>query len=283
MNENTIGGTLALLGVAFVMGIVMFFASIRTVDAGEVAVVTRWGAVTGRVLQPGASVITPFVDGTKYINTKFLIYETMKPEDVKGSKSDYTDGPVDTTTKDGQPVNVYYTVTFSIDPTKVNWVVEKFGGEATLVDKIIRAQTRSVARTVPANFSAEELYVGKGRTEVAKNIFDTINPVLAENGIILDSVLIRELGFDEAYTNAISQKQIQAVKVETEKNIAEQAKYKKEASITEAEAQAQAQKLQRETISPELLQKIYLEKWDGKLPVYMLGNSSTLMNLPTLK
>lgn len=282
MYENKFTGGLIGLGFMFILGLVLFFASIRTVDAGEVAVVTRWGAVTGRVLQPGASVITPFVDGTKYLNTKFLIYETMKPEDMKNSKSDYKDGPVDTTTRDGQPVNVYYTVTFSIDPTKVNWVVEKFGSESTLVDKIIRAQTRSVARTTPANFSAEELYVGTGREKVASDIFNTIQPVLAENGIILDSVLIRELGFDTAYTEAISQKQIQAVKVETEKNIAEQAKFRKEASITEAEAQARAQELQKVTISSELLQKMWIERWDGHLPTYMLGDdSNSLIQLPT--
>lgn len=282
MYENKFTGGLIGLGFMFILGLVLFFASIRTVDAGEVAVVTRWGAVTGRVLQPGASIITPFVDGTKYLNTKFLIYETMKPDDMKASKSDYKDGPVDTTTRDGQPVNVYYTVTFSIDPTKVNWVVEKFGSESTLVDKIIRAQTRSVARTTPANFSAEELYVGTGREKVAKDIFNTIQPVLADNGIILDSVLIRELGFDKDYTEAISQKQIQAVKVETEKNIAEQAKFKKEASITEAEAQAKAQELQKVTISSELLRKMWIERWDGHLPTYMLGDdSNSLIQLPT--
>lgn len=279
MNTDKLVG----LGVIGIIILIVGLLGFRTVDAGEVAVVTRWGAVTGRVLDPGAHVITPFVDGTKYINTKFLIYETMKPDDMKNSKSDYTDGPVDTTTKDGQPVNVYYTITFSIDPTKATWVVEKFGSEATLVDKIIRAQTRSVARTTPANFSAEELYVGTGREKVAKDIFETIQPVLTENGIILDSVLIRELGFDKDYTDAISQKQIEFVKVDTEKNKAEQATYRKQAAITDAQAQAEAQRLQRETISPELLQKIYLEKWDGKLPVYMLGNGSTLLNLPTLK
>ncbi|MCG3203953.1 MAG: hypothetical protein KCHDKBKB_00630 [Elusimicrobia bacterium] len=283
MDTEKIARNIVGLGVIGVFILIIGLLGFRTVDAGEVAVVTRWGAVTGRVLQPGAAVITPFVEGTKYINTKFLIYETMKPEDMKTSNSDYKDGPVDTTTKDGQPVNVYYTITFSIDPTKTTWVVEKFGSEQTLVDKIIRAQTRSVARTTPANFSAEELYVGTGREKVAKDIFETIQAVLAENGIILDSVLIRELGFDKDYTDAISQKQIEFVKVDTEKNKAEQATYRKQAAITDAQAQAEAQRLQRETISPELLQKIYLEKWDGKLPVYMLGNGSTLLNLPALK
>lgn len=239
--------------------IVLSLMGFRTVEAGEVAVVTKFGAVTGRLLEPGANFITPFVNGTRYINTKLLLYETMKKEDQDHSQSDYKDDPVDTTTKDGQAVDVYYTLRFSIDPTKAQWVIEKFGSEKALVDKIVRAESRSVARTLPANFSAEELYVGTGRDELAKQVYDAMKDKFSENGVILDSFLVRELGFDEQYTQAISAKQIEAVKIETEKNRAEQAKFQKERSITEAEAQAQAQSLQRATLDPQVLEKLALE------------------------
>lgn len=255
--------------------------SIRTIDAGEVAVVTRFGAVTGRVLQPGASLITPFIEGARYVNTKFLIYETMKNEDIKNSKSDYKDGPVDTNTKDGQQVNMYYTIRFSIDSSKATWVVEKFGSEEALVDKIVRATSRSVARIVPSNFTAEELYVGAGKEGVGKEIDKEVRQKFAENGLFLDSVLIREIDFANEYTRAIEQKQIAAVQVETEKNKAEQAKFRKEASITEAEAQSRSQLLQRETISDQLLRKLWIEKWNGILPTYMTGgDASLLLQLP---
>jgi len=247
-----------LLGI---IGLGLLF-SIKSVDAGEVAVVTRFGAVTGRVLYPGVNTIVPFIEGVKYINTKFMLYETMKPEDVKNSKTDYKDGPVDTTTKDGQPVDVYYTITFSIDPTQSTWVINKFGGESALVDKIIRAQTRSIARTLPANFSAEELYVGVGRNKVAKEIFNEIQPIFSRNGIILDSVLVRELGWDPSYVKAISEKQMASVQIDTEANKALQAKYQKEARITQAEGQAKEQELQKLTLTPQLLQKLWIEAWE---------------------
>src|SRR3989344_7860737 len=90
------------VGILILLIAGVFLLSFRTIDAGEVAVVTRFGAVTGRVLTPGASFIIPLVEGTRIVNTKYLIYETMKAEDILQSKSDYTDVSVDTNTKDGQ-------------------------------------------------------------------------------------------------------------------------------------------------------------------------------------
>lgn len=265
-----------ILGLLFLVNLVGF----RTVDAGEVGVVTRFGAVTGKTLGPGANFITPFVDGVRYINTKYLLYETMKTEDQKNSKSDYKDGAVDTNTEDGQAVWVYYTIRFSIDPTRAVWVVEKFGSEEALVDKIVRAESRSWARVVPSEFSAEELYVGSGREKVAQMIFEKLKDKFTENGITIDSFLVRELDFKREYTAAIESKQIAAVQVETEKNKAEQAKFQKEAAITAAEAQAKAQDLQRQTISPELLQLKWIEKWSGAIPQVVTGENATMFINP---
>ena len=68
------------------------------------------------------------------------------------------------------------------------------------------------------------------------------------------------IGFsDEDYINAIKQKQVEAVKVETATNIAERAIQEKAATITQAEAQAEAQRLQRETLSDQVLEKTELD------------------------
>lgn len=267
------------------IGIVILFvllqlSGFRTVDAGEVAVVTRFGAVTGRVLNPGASFIVPLFEGTKYINTKYLIYETMREEDKDKSKSDYKDVSVDTNTKDGQRVNIYYTIRFSVDSTRATWVVERFGSEQALVDKIVRAESRSVARTVPSNFSAEELYVGTGKEKIGQLIADNVKQKLSDNGIILDSVLVREVEFNEQYTQSIESKQIEAVKVETAKNIAARAEYEKQATIRAAEAQAEAQRLQSLTITDQYASLEWIKKWDGKLPTYMTGDAQNLIQLP---
>lgn len=282
MEESRVKVKLVGLGILILLGLLTLFLGVRTIDAGEVGVVTRFGAVTGRVLEPGAHIITPFVEGVKVVNTKFLLYETMKPADQKLSKSNYPDVQVDTNTKDGQRVDIFYTIRFSIDPKTATQVIQNFGSEPILVDNIVRAESRSKARIIPSDFSAEDLYVGTGKQKVADELFKSLQKKFEENGIHLDSVLVREIGFTDQYVQAIEQKQIEAVKVETARNIALRAEEEKKTAITQAEAQSKAQELQRQTISPELLQKLTIDKWDGHYPQYLItgGTSQFILPLP---
>ena len=116
----------ALIFVAFI-ALIMTLSAFRTIEAGEVGVVTRFGKVTGRILDPGLSVINPLTDGVITYNTKKVIYETTAAEKQKDSFADYKDYPVDTNTTDGQQVDVSYTVRFSVDPTKATWVASNIG------------------------------------------------------------------------------------------------------------------------------------------------------------
>ncbi|GEM_PF-1064373 len=266
--------------VIVLIAVIAVIWTIEPVSAGSVKVVTRFGGVTGRVLQPGLNFIIPFVESTRQINTKYLIYETMRDDDRQTSGSDYTDAPVDTNTEDGQRVNIFYTIRFSVDSTRATWVTERFGTEEALVDKIVRAESRSVARTVPSNYTAEELYVGTGKEKIAQLIADGIKQKLADNGILLDSVLVREVDFNDQYTQSIEAKQIEAVKVETAKNIAARAEFEKQATIRAAEAQAEAQRLQSLTITEQYARLEWIKRWDGKLPTYMTGDAQNLIQLP---
>jgi regulator of protease activity HflC (stomatin/prohibitin superfamily) len=262
------------------LGLIAFFWAITTIEAGTVGVVKQFGQVTGKTLEPGFHVITPFVDKVVVYNTKKVIYETTSEDKQKGSEANYKDYPVDTNTKDGQQVDVYYTVRFSIDPTMATFVTQNIGSEGALVDKIVKTESRIWARNIPREFEAEELYSGEGAVKVQNKVESILRPVFQENGIILDSVGIREIKFTDQYVQAIESKQIEAVKIETERNKAEQEKFKKDASITNAEAQAQAQKLQRETISAELLQKLLIEKWSGNYPQYLVITEGNDFILP---
>ena len=273
--------TLALGGIVGVVLLLAILLGFRTVDSGEIAVVTNFGRVTGRTLDPGAHTIIPFVEGTLTYNTKKVTYETSTAEKQKTSDADYKDFTVDTNTEDGQPVDIAYTIRFSVDPTKATWIAQNIGNQTALVEKIVKTESRIWARNVPRRFSAENLYTGEGSQKVQDEIFAQLKPVFEKNGLILDSVGLREIVFDPAYTDAIKSKQVAAVQVETEKNIAAQAEYKKQATITAAEAAAKEQSLQRETISDQLLRKLWIERWNGVLPQYMTGgDASLLLQLP---
>lgn len=270
--------TVCVIGFFLLLGVLLGF---KTVDSGEIAVVRSFGKVTGRVLEPGAHTITPFTEDALYYNTKKVTYETSTQEKQETSDADYKDFTVDTNTEDGQPVDIAYTIRFSVDPTKVTWIAQNIGSQEALVEKIVKTESRIWARNIPRRFSAEALYTGEGSQKVQDEIFQQLEPVFVKNGLILDSVGLREIVFDDNYVQAIKDKQVAAVQVETEKNKAEQEKFRKEQRITSAEASAKEQSLQRETISDALLRKMWIEKWNGNLPQYITGgDSSVLLQLP---
>lgn len=274
--------------VLILLVMLLFFSTFRVISAGEVGVVTRFGRVTGRVLDPGAHFIIPIVEKTSIYNTKKIIYETATREKQEYSDADYKDFPVDTNTEDGQQVDIFYTIRFSIDPTKVAWIAQNIGSELALVEKVVKTESRIWARNVPRRFTANTLYTGDGSIQVQNQIFDALKDTYEENGLILDSVGIREIKFTEQYIGAIEAKQIEAVKVETEKNKADQAKFQKEARITRAQGEAEEQRLQRETLNAQVLEKIqldnqkaFLDKWNGVMP-RIVGTEGALFDVSAL-
>ena len=268
--------------------ILLLLFSFRVVRAGEIGVVTRVGRVTGRILGPGANFIIPVLESTINYNTKKIIYEIAERDKQLSSEADYKDFPVDTNTEDGQQVDIFYTVRFSIDSSRAAWIAQNIGSEIALVEKVVKTESRIWARNIPRRFTAETLYTGDGSVQVQNEIFDALETTFEENGLILDSVGIREIKFTDQYIGAIEAKQIEAVKVETEKNKAEQAIYQKEARITQAEGQAQEQSLQRETLNAQVLEKIkldnqkmFIDKWNGVMPK-IVGSEGTLFDVSSV-
>ena len=69
-----------------------------------------------------------------------------------------------------------------------------------------------------------------------------------------------------AQQNALKAEQdLQRIKVEAEQTVAE------------AQAEAEAYRLKSEQITPEILLMSYIDKWDGKLPTVVSGDSSSMM------
>lgn len=248
--------------------------SLRLVRAGTVKVVTRFGRVTGRMLRPGAHFIIPLAEGTITYNTKKVTYEASN--EPQRSKATYTDIPVDTTTLDGQQIELNYTARFSIDPAKAGWIANNIGTEADVVEKIVKTDTRIHARNIAREFNAADLYTGN-ISQVQRAIEDTLRPIFEENGLILDEFGIRSISFTDEYINAIEAKQIEKERVFTEENIAKQEEFRKEARITRAEGQAEEQRLQRATLTDTLLMKMWIEKWSGEVPNVVTGDQGNLL------
>ena len=102
----------------------------------------------------------------------------------------------------------------------------------------------------------------------------------------VSNVSIVNHDFSDEYEKAIESKKV--AEQEVEKAKAEQEKLKVEAenkvrlaeyALQEKELQAKANAVESNSLTPQLLRKMAIEKWDGKLPQVQGNNASTLINL----
>ena len=127
-------------------------------------------------------------------------------------------------------------------------------------------------------FTTDEIVSNREMIENA--IEKRLKTNLAKEGFVLDN-FTSGLKYPESIVEAINAKTKavqEAQRVENELKIAEAEARKK---IVAAEAEKQANELRTQALTPAILQQMWIDKWDGKLPVTMAGgDSKLLLNLP---
>lgn len=287
-------GRLMAIVSLVILAFILVSASATVVEVGTVGVVKRLGRVTGAVLEPGLHFIVPFTDSIVVYNTKYVVYEVAPPEKHAGSRADYIDFPVDSTTQDGQQVLISYSVRFRIDRSQAVRIANELGDEGATVEKVIKFHSRVISRQVPRNYRASDLYTGDV-AKVQQDIEDQLRPLFEDKGLTLDAFGIREIIFSPDYISAVEQKQIEQERVITEQNRAAQAEFRKAATITEAEGEAEAIRLRGQALSenPDIVQlefvnairdpdsavRLIVVPSDSVLPILNLNSQADLASL----
>ena len=222
--------------VAVLVALILASSSYVQVSYGSVGLVTRFGAVTGRIMQPGLNWKMPLIESVVGYRTQEIIYQTVGEAESRAAYDDY---PTDTTTADGQQIILKYSIRFRIDPQKVNWIANNIGDERDVVEKVVKFHSRILARNIPKEYAALDLYTGNIQA-VQEQFEEQLAPLFAEKGIILESFGLRKIEFTEDYRQAVEQKQIEAERITTEQHRAEQATYQAEARVEMAKGEAQS-------------------------------------------
>ena len=87
-------------------------------------------------------------------------------------------------------------------------------------------------------------------------------------------VSLINIGFSPEFTKSIEQKQIAEQDAKKAEYEALKASRQAQAEVNRAKGTAEAQKLLRQSLNKELLEKQAIEKWDGKFPTVMGGNGA---------
>jgi len=246
---------IALIILAFLVGCGSFFS----VGAGVVGV--TFNSITGST--------AAFSQGMYF---KIPIVTSVIKFDVKTQREDIQ---ADSASKDLQKVKVFVAINYHLDYLKVNELYVKVGRDFN--DKVIHPAVNESVKASVAQFPVEEIIVK--REDVKMLIEKSLKDRLAIYNIILESVNLVNIAFDDEFNKVVEQKQIEEQKIKTAEYIKKQAAQKKQATILEAEGEARKQELLRATISKDTVMMKWIDKWDGKLPTYMVGDK-TLMTIP---
>ncbi|MEA2016164.1 MAG: prohibitin family protein [Actinomycetota bacterium] len=248
--------------VGAVIGIVVLILALNTfviVQAGNVRVLTQFGKTTGVTYTPGLNVKIPFIQNTVNYSTRQVTYETS--DNPETSRAAYPDYSVDTTSSDGQQIQLKYTIRFAADGKKAEWIYNNIGNMDNVVEKVVKTEARSLSRNIPKKYSAAQLY-SEQVFDVQQEIGDTLKPIFEDNGIILDEFLLRKIDFTEEYFSVLEEKQIAEERIVVEQNVLEQEKIKKEQTIIKAEAEAREIEIRGKALEsyPQIIQLEFIQK-----------------------
>jgi regulator of protease activity HflC (stomatin/prohibitin superfamily) len=245
-----------LTGGIFFLLLAIMFRPFTIVNAGERGVMMQFGKVQDQVLDEGLHPIIPVITSVKRINVR-VQQNTFQ---------------ADAASKDLQQLKTELAVNWHVDPSKVNRVFQQVGDQQQIVIGIITPAVSEVLKAATAKKTAEEIITR--RTELKAEIDTNLKNRLEAYGLIVDDVSLVNFSFSPEFSRAIESKQIAEQEAKQAEFIAKKATQEAQAEVNRAKGQAEAQRLQRLTLTPELLQKQAIEKWDGKFPMVMGGNGS---------
>lgn len=251
------------LGGGFLLLILaMTIRPFAIVNAGERGVVMKFGKVQDTILDEGIHPIMPVVTSVKRLN-------------VRVQQNSFNAGAA---SKDLQTITTELAVNWHIDPLKVNKVYQQVGDENLIINGIMTPAVSEVLKAATAKKTAEEIITK--RTELKEEIDSNLKKRIEQYGILIDDVSLVNFSFSPEFSRAIESKQIAEQEAKQASFIAQKATQEAQAEVNRAKGQAEAQRLQRLTLTPELLQKQAIEKWDGRFPMVMGGNGAVpLINI----
>lgn len=247
-----------IAGASLFFLMLFFIMCFRTIGERQVGIITRFGEVN-RVAKSGVALKFPWERMTK-MDTSIL-----KEEQSAASAS-----------KDLQNVSTTLALNYRVDDTTAIRIYKEVGPE--YVSRIIQPALQESVKSATAKYTASELITR--REEVKLQARAVIEDRLKKYGIIVDELNITNFDFSAEFNQAIEAVQVANQNVARARQELETTRVEAEKTIAAAQAAAEAQRLQQETLTPELLQKQAIETWDGKMPVYYGGGNGTFFNIP---
>lgn len=254
-----------IIGIA----ILILASGITVIEAGHVGVVSSFGKVSEYTLPSGITYVLPVVNNVHDLDTRVQVFEFA---DIQGATSDL------------QAVNLTGTVNYRIDGSTA-WRLYRDVGE-DFANKIFVNPATTDLKTVTPRFTAANI-IAK-RDEIGTLAKDLLTPQVAPYGIAVEAFYVSNIGLNQAFLDAVEQKQIAQQQVLTQQQITAQKEEQKKQQRIDAEGQADAtralaqgqadaNRLLTNSLSPELIQYTLINKLSPTIKTMILPDNQSFI------
>jgi prohibitin 2 len=231
--------TLSVIGILVLM---ILFSSFTIVSPSEKVIVVRLGSIN-RVLDSGLHFKAPFIESSVTLDTS--------DRAMKGTETAYS--------KDAQTVSVEVTTNVAVDSSQIETIYKAYKQDYD--QRVITPAIKEAIKNVFSKYTAQGVI--DNRAKLATEIKDVLVSLVASKGFIISSVTITNIDFDDAYENAIKEKQIAEQGALKAINVTKSVEEAKKQDILKAEALAEKTKLEAIALQSaqgeKLIDKLYAE------------------------
>jgi regulator of protease activity HflC (stomatin/prohibitin superfamily) len=256
----------------------------------------------GIVIEPSGINSTPIYTGWHFVapwNKVFIMDRTVWVYTCSEHNKERNENEGDAIwvpTIDGIKMGFSVSVSWRIDPANAPWIFQNIndndnngnvikGKYNWLQENVIRTKLKSAIAMAANKFTPIECYSNK-REEIRNVALEIMKKEVATYKLIIDQIDLRETYYNKDYEAAINAKKLAEQEVlrlievtrQKEEQL-KQASIDKDIVIQQAEGEAKALQIKGQAIAsnPKIVELEWINKWNGKLPEYMMGNGQGIM------
>lgn len=259
MDTKKLSAILAI--VILIIFFIGFFNPIAIVGVGERGIKVTLGKVSPQSFTEGIHFVTPFISTIKTLNVK--------------TQKQYIETSV--YTKDIQQAQIVYVLNFNLQPENAHKMYREVG--PGYKDIILTPVVEGTLKDVIGKWNAQDLVAN--REKATQEILIKLQDNLQEKYINVTDFQMTEITYSGAFEKAIESKVTAEQEALRAKNKTVQIEEEAKQKLISAEAEAKSMSIRANALTQNkaLVEYEAVQKWDGKLPYYMMGNTVPFINI----
>jgi regulator of protease activity HflC (stomatin/prohibitin superfamily) len=252
------------LSLAVLMfGLLLAGCGFEQVDTGHRGVKTTFGEVDMKSgsMPEGFYTYNPITSSIREMDVRIKV--------LKNTTNTYT--------KDVQQADITYVVNYQLQPDVAHVMFKDVGvsWENTVLVPVVEGAFKQVI----GQWDAVELI--SNRQKATKDALKAVHDALSARGINIVGMEMTNVQYQKAFEHAVELKVTAIQKAIEEQNRTKQIQEQARQTVLTAQASAESMRIRANALqqNAKLVEYEAVQKWDGKMPQYMMGGAVPFINL----